>query len=241
MVLQLAAAEPAPVRRAARGDTAGEHPQRPAVREADGGLPAGGDVPARSDEAVARHEVKRRIDCERLHDAVQVEQRPGRSREQPAREPDRPPAAGLRRARRPLVADRQRGEVPVVAGRLDSAAERRIDEPVRRRRRGKRVTQDGREEPRDDQRPRVLAVDAVQLAVGPEAREGAVPAIEEALDGLELIVAQAADDDVDAHRAERPPLRRHASAPAAAIRWRERRSPSRSRSRRYRRSCPSRS
>ena len=184
MVLPGAAAAPAPVRRPARGDPTAEQAQRAAVREPDDGAAPRGDVASSSDDAVAADQVERGVHGESLRHAVEVEPEPGGTREQPPGEAECPPAPARRRAGRPLLVVRQEGEITVVAGGLDREAERRVDEPAGGRGGAECIADDGREELRDDEYRRGVAIDAVELAPAPEAGENAVPALKEAGDSF---------------------------------------------------------
>src|SRR5436189_5113657 len=71
-----------------------------------------------------------------------------------------------------------------------------------------------REEPREHDHLRRVAVDPAQLAFRPEAREDPVPLGEQEPNPLELARSRA-DDDVRAHGLEDMRLRRHSSGSAA--------------------------
>ena len=181
---------------------------------------------------VAVEQTESVVDGQGLDDAVQVEPQARRAREQPPGELHGAPvtARSSGRGRRSASSER---EVAVVAGRLDRDAERRVDEAVRSS--ARRPAPPERRARRGERPPpsRRARVDEPQLALGAEAAEDAVPLVEEPPHAAELVGRRAADDDVDAHRAEG--LRRHSSPPAAVSRRSARSSPSRSRSRPSRR------
>src|SRR5206468_12334735 len=133
------------------------------------------------------------------------------------------------RPRRARVARKLR-EVSVVAGRLDRAAESGVDEPTRAIRGNEGHPQHAREERRDDDGLGAARIHPRELAVGTEAAEDAVPALEQAADGVELGRRRAGHDDLDAHGAKRA-LRRRWTAHSAGTRSRARASPGRSRTR----------
>ena len=85
--------------------------KRAGTRQTDVCATPGGEIASGRHEAVARDQLERRVDRQGLDDAVQVERKARRPREQPPRQPDAPPAAGSRLAERPVV--RQLCEVPV--------------------------------------------------------------------------------------------------------------------------------
>src|SRR6185437_15268698 len=108
-----AASVPTALGRAAGRDPAGEQLDLAAGREADRRSTAYGDVTTGRDEAVARDQLERGVDCQRLDHAVEIERRSRRPREQPPGETKRPPGAVRRGSRRPLVVSEFR-EVLVV-------------------------------------------------------------------------------------------------------------------------------
>src|SRR5436309_490495 len=99
MVLRLAAAQPVASRRSACRQPAVAERERAAARQPDDGSTAHGDVTARGDETLAAEPLQRRVDGQRLDDAVEVELGAGGTKDEPAGDANLAPAAlcrGLR-------------------------------------------------------------------------------------------------------------------------------------------------
>ena len=195
VMLLLAAAEPAPLRAAARSETAGDEPHRSAIRQRHVEWRVRGQVAARRDEAGVGEEAQRVVHGGRLDDAVQV--KPPAEDEHAAVERDRAGTRGLRW----LVARRQLGEVAVVARAFQGGAESRVDQAGG----GVPSAQRGLDHSREQRRHKRGArrrIDAAELAVGPEAAEDRIALLEQRLHPRGLGGRGALDDDLATHGLE---------------------------------------
>jgi hypothetical protein len=201
VVLPLAVPQPAALDRAAGREPAADEPHRASTREPDVDAALGREIGAGRHDPVARDQLERVVDGETLDDAVQIEQQPRRSRDEPARHAHGAPRAAIR-GRGRLGRGHELVEVGVVAGRDDRRAERRVDEPVGRPRGGERAFEHRRELRGDDDDGAAGGVHAVELAAAHEPAEALLPRAEERLDPPQLDGGRAGDRDLAAHRAE---------------------------------------
>jgi len=195
VVLLFAAAQPAPLRAAARGEAAGDQPHRAAARQLDLQRRVRRHVAAGRDPARPREQPQGFVDRRGLDDAVEVEA-PAYHEHAPV-EPDR---AGGRNAGR-LVARLELVEVPVGARFLERVAQGRHDEPAGGLLGPERRPDHAREE-RRHQRRSVRRVDAAQLAAASKAAEGRIADLEQRAHAVELRRRGTLDHDLAAHRLE---------------------------------------
>ena len=208
MVLDLAAADPSPARGAARRKAARVDGHGAPARQRDVEAAADGDVAAGGDEAVPRDQLQRGVDGHRLDDAVQVEQHAAWTVEEAAVQTQPLPASRRRRARSRRIV-RQERAVAVVPRGLDGCAEGWIDAAGRGRGSPEGDARHAPEERRHDHDLVGMAIDAAELAAGPEAAERLLPLLEQVAGSRRLDGGCAADANAHAHGVELRSVTKH--------------------------------